>query len=303
METKNSASSASAEGVEFTDEFQHLDGLISAHDSEGDGPLRKGGQAFQWSVVEPPALALAAVAPDLRVGLWLLRAGMAQRGLQGLAESLTRLANWIGLPAAQLFPRASDGDGAREVHALHLSWLASAPFMHQLRVVALWPGIPLTLDDLAERVPAAHVQALGPLAQIASALVQSKEALARIDAALREESDALGLEINLPVELLNRALKAASPAAASVSAEVAAPAEPLPHAPPAMHANPVSRDEVRLHLDRIIGYFKDHEPGHPAPIFLMRIQRMLGANFQELMSELYPDAKSLLAKLERPQST
>lgn len=64
-----------------------------------------------------------------------------------------------------------------------------------------------------------------------------------------------------------------------------------------------SRQEVGAALDRIVEYFRVHEPSHPAPIFLSRIQRMLGAGFEEVMAELYPEAASLVAQLSRPQSS
>jgi len=55
-------------------------------------------------------------------------------------------------------------------------------------------------------------------------------------------------------------------------------------------------------LSRMVAYFQAHEPSHPAPIFLNRVQRMLGANFETLMDELYPEADQLIAKLERPKA-
>ena len=60
------------------------------------------------------------------------------------------------------------------------------------------------------------------------------------------------------------------------------------------------RSDVSQMLAHIITYFRTYEPSHPAPIFLNRVQRMLGANFEELMGELYPDAQQLIAKIERP---
>ena len=64
-----------------------------------------------------------------------------------------------------------------------------------------------------------------------------------------------------------------------------------------------SRQEVGAALDRIVEYFRVQEPSHPAPIFLSRIQRMLGVGFEEVMAELYPEAASLVAQLSRPQSS
>ena len=60
------------------------------------------------------------------------------------------------------------------------------------------------------------------------------------------------------------------------------------------------RDDVRIALDQLVDYFVTHEPGHPGPIFLRRLQRMLGASFEDLMQELFPDAGQLMAKLNRP---
>jgi type VI secretion system protein ImpA len=304
MDIRDIQPSAPADGVEFTEEFERLDALINAHDSEGSGPLRKGAQPFQWSQIEPAALALAAATPDLRVGLWLLRAGVAQRGIVGLADALGRLGDWMQRPAAQVFPHPADDDeGAREVHALHLSWLAGAQFLHHMRCAPLRPGAAVTLEDLVERNSAASLKAIEPLDDIALALTRCKEAFGRIDAALRQESEALGLDVHLPLDLLNRALRAVSPPTAGtqpIDINLSTAYAPGISVPPA--GKPGSLDEVRRHLEIIIEYFVSHEPGHPAPIFLRRVQRMLGAPFDELMAELYPDAKNLISKLERPQS-
>jgi predicted component of type VI protein secretion system len=102
-----------AHGVEFTAEFQELDALINAYDAEGIGPLRKGERPFQWDAVASAAEALLARAPDLRVAVWLLRAGLEQNGVSGMVTGLARIATLLALPEAEQHPRAQEGEAAR----------------------------------------------------------------------------------------------------------------------------------------------------------------------------------------------
>jgi type VI secretion system protein ImpA len=71
---------------------------------------------------------------------------------------------------------------------------------------------------------------------------------------------------------------------------------------PISHAEISSRQDVSAALERIITYFEIYEPGHPAPIFLSRAKRMLGVSFEELMTELFPEPGSLMARLNGPRS-
>jgi type VI secretion system protein ImpA len=64
-----------------------------------------------------------------------------------------------------------------------------------------------------------------------------------------------------------------------------------------------SRDDVRRTLDKLLEYFQVHEPGHPAPVLLSRVRRMVGADFETLMNELYQDGPKLVQLINAPRQS
>ncbi len=282
--------------ITHTQEFQSVDAMVSAYDAEGEGPLRKGEAAFNWGAVEALCLPLAQTTADLRLGIWLLRVALASLQVSKVLESLERIAQWTRLSSDQLHPLpAGEGD---EIHALILGWLASPAFIYalgQLKVNAC--------SELSIAVLEAQAQIPGDLQEaeklaLAQQLRQMMAALAAIEKHMLCGHSAQGRSLIRASQLLERCLKKVAQHEDVPAAQTADPGDaPAPQA----SGNLNSRSDVSAMLTRIIAYFQTHEPSHPAPIFLNRVQRMLGANFEELMDELYPDARQLIAKIERPK--
>lgn len=289
-------------GVEYSAAFQELDARINAFDTEGQGPLRKGERPFQWDAVASAAEGLLDQAPDLRVALWLLRALHAQGGLCGLAQGLARIAGLLALEPDSIYPRATDGETAREVHAISLAWLGSAALLHQVRTAALAPGLVLSSSSL--RQDSAPALALEPAtrAALAEAAHSAVQQLDSIVGALQQEGVELSFNVTpLREELAFLALLLRAPDSAAEAPQASSPPQtdalaPLPT------AGLRTRADVQQALAAVIAYFRENEPGHPAPLLLQRVQRMLGASFEELMGELYVDAEHLIARIEKPQA-
>ena len=290
-------------GVEYSAEFQEIDAAINTFDAEGWGPLRKGERPFQWDSVARAAEGLLAQSPDLRVALWLLRALLEQQGVVGFVQGLMRIGELLALPPASLFPRATDGEPARAAHAVSLAWLGGAAVLHQLRNARLAADSPLACADLHQDV--AVTQTLEPTARLAlaAAMQRGLQALDAITEALQQDGAELSFSLvplHDEIEFLDRALgrKEASP-----DAPDAGPVRPGTAAQDFSRAPGLrNRTEVQQTLVGLIAYFREQEPGHPAPLLLQRVQRMLGASFEELMSELYADATQMIARIEKPQT-
>ena len=58
-----------------------------------------------------------------------------------------------------------------------------------------------------------------------------------------------------------------------------------------------SRDDVQLLLEKIHVYFEKHEPSHPAPLFIRRIQKLMNLNFYEIMQDISPESLDRLENL------
>lgn len=290
-------------GVEYTPEFQELDAMVSAYDSEGVGPLRKGERPFHWDAVANSAEGLLARCPDLRVAMWLLRARLELRGVAGLVDGLSRICELLALPESDLFPQAMDGESAREAHSVCMAWIGSAALLHQMRTAAFAPNTPLTCADL--RKDERLAQALEPAlqAELAATLQLGLQHLDQITHTLQQNGAYLPFNVAPMHDEMAFAYKTLLPNA------LGSYAPPLPGsaatAPGPTGPNSLSlhrREEVQQTLNGLIAYFKEYEPGHPAPLLLQRVQRMLGASFEDLMTELYADAKQLVARIEKPQA-
>lgn len=289
--------------VEYTDEFQLIDQLVNDHDADADAPQRQGAAPFQWSTVLELCQKIASQCADLRVGIWMLRAAMATQPLSGVSQALQRLATWCELPAERLFPQAEDGDDARELHALTLNWLSSPAAVYALGNTALHAHWPLTLAALANSPEALHTdEAIN--AQVLADASTALAATEAIESFLSQGTLAQSLSLGKALGLLRNATKRLTPpdGKAATDEGTAEGQDSTAQRTCAHHGPLANRDDVQQALAEIISYFKTHEPGHPAPLFLTRVQRMLGASFEDLMRELYQDAPQLVAKLEKPAS-
>ncbi|WP_063534097.1 type VI secretion system ImpA family N-terminal domain-containing protein [Burkholderia sp. MSMB1589WGS] len=298
--------------LDFDEDFIKIDAAICEYDSVGYAPQRKGESAFQWASVETACLALLKKAKDVRVAIWHLRACIARRGLSGLADGVRLLADLMSAPVEALHPRALPDESPGETLLIHLGWLAGPQFLHQLGG-SRFEDRDATLNDLIGGRAAAIVEDRGYRDRANTLVHDIQDSLSRI----RKSIAVVEQELNLSraLDLLSVAASrlaqtgSGSEANASVADEKLADAAPGSPAPGAQQpaAGPGgglrSRQEVGAALERIVEYFRLHEPSHPAPIFLSRIQRMLGAGFEEVMAELYPEAASLVAQLNRPQSS
>ena len=290
-------------GVEYTPEFQALDTMVSAYDSEGVGPLRKGERPFHWDTVANSADSLLAQSPDLRVAMWSLRAYLELRGVTGLVDGLSRICELLALPESDLFPRAMDGEPAREAHSVSLAWIGSGALLHQMRTAALAPYTSISCADL--RKDESLAQGVDPAlqAELAATLQHGMQYLDQITHTLQQNGAYIPFNVAPMHDELAFAYKTLLPNALGSYS----PPLPVSAAPAAGSASPNSlnihrREEVQQSLIGLIAYFKEYEPGHPAPLLLQRVQRMLGASFEDLMNELYGEAKQLVARIEKPQA-
>ena len=290
-------------GVEYTAAFQDLDAAINAFDSEGLGPLRKGERPFQWDSVVNAAEDLLAQSPDLRVSIWLLRALLEQQGVSGFAQGLARISDLLALPQDSLFPRASDGEPAREAHAVSLAWLGSTAVLHQVRTAKIASSVTLACADLHQDATLALALEPSVKTTLAAAIQNGLQALDSIILALQQDASYLPFDVTpLHDELayVGRVLgQNGEPSEATTTSSVH-PESTVQGFSKGLGLR--TRADVQQTLSAVIAYFKEHEPGHPAPLLLQRVQRMLGASFEELMSELYADAKQMIARIEKPQA-
>jgi type VI secretion system protein ImpA len=286
--------------VESTEEFQELDRLISEHDADAEAPIRQGAEPFQWEKVYLAAERLADRVADLRVGVWLFRAAMSTRSLSGVADVLKRIETWSELPCEALSPIGDTDLPAHELHVLILEWLESPSCIYSLGQAALSPDHQIASSEFFKN-PGAFDVGESARHQILQDIHRAYQSAVAIEEAFARRQLTPTLSLSATKRYFQQGIQVLAPSGGGV--EETQPAASL-HGQTSLAGSGKlsSREEARAMLSELIDYFSTYEPGHPAPLFLVRVQRMLGASFEDLMRELYQDAPQLVAMLEKPAS-
>jgi len=285
-----------------------------------------------WRAVLKSGMALARETRDLRIAAILTHAATEIHGLRGLADGLALIRDWLCAYWETLHP-VLEIDGERDplMRSNALSYLyapnACLKAVRQARLVESRAG-DLSVGD-AESILKSR-----PVPE--AALVNSPEQLTRLVAdeyernqdtfaALRQaatwqqdiaaiwkskldaeywpEFDALG-------ELLERlALLVDGPAShPPVDNAAAVPTQHPPSTPvPDTSTAPTLPDAIHNRRDafRTLAlarqYFERHEPSHPAPLLIQRIEKLEALNFAQIISELAPDALTQLKQVAGDQ--
>lgn len=287
---------------ESDEDFIFVEAAVHEFDYDGEALPNREAPDFSWAAIEIACKRLLGKGRDIRVVIWRLRAHLALMSLGGLRETTALLADYLKAVPTEIRPFAADDASATDLHALHLGWLSSPEFIHQLGKLHP-PKLSATLADFARGKTVTYPdypdarQLDGDLEQIATSLLEAAEAF---------DNRGASLNVDPAVHLLNQARAAlnrnAAPVAPAPSAAEAADAKPAAetHGAAAIPGVITSRQEVASTLERVSEYFRQYEPGHPALLFLSRVQRMLGASFEEILAELYAEGPALAAQLGRP---
>ena len=133
------------------------------------------------------------------------------------------------------------------------------------------------------------------LAEISSALQAAQENIGRIDAVFNEKTPGRGPNLEPATAWLKRASKVMAREMATDDVEEDALENDAPVANgaggPARSAGggAISTPaDVRHTLERLIDYYKRHEPSSPIPILLERAKRLVGADFLTIVKDIAP---------------
>lgn len=316
--------------LEFDERFMFVDQLISEHEADFDAPLRKGRDPFDWGKIAQDCESLSQESHDLRVAIWWLRARAEIGGLPAWVEGLHLIQTLLVMPEQEVYPQGDADISTGELHATALGWLSSS------RSVALFKKLPLTSDgewrvstllpDTLDNRSQAELD-LGKFREAMQAdpvrantdfqfLEQAKVCLETISLLLDQRSPDGGGDFSELISTVGHALHRLAPMAAISHVPeqaVGAQAETVSTAnkPAGDFSGPSlmehgisihSRDEVRLALAALERYYRDYESGHPAPIFIQRLQRMVDMSFELLVKELFSESERLLGQLVKPAS-
>ena len=292
-----------------------------------------------WKVVRRMAGELLQRSRDLRLAIHLLRANLALHGIAGMADGVVLIERLLDTRWDSVHPQLDaddDNDPTERINSLAI--LADAgTLVRELKDAPLLvlPGLgPLNIKMLeianGELQPPAGQEALalssiesaiadldpGKLAEAVGALGRALAAAVNIEVILVRQvgsSQALNLDgLTRPLRKAHEFLQRQQGQAAGAPEQAAegdgaapatAAATSARAAGPAASAEIASRDDVVRALDRLVQYYRQHEPSSPIPILLERAKRLVPMNFFELLQDLAPEGVAQLAVIRGPDGS
>ncbi|MET0858804.1 MAG: type VI secretion system protein TssA [Telluria sp.] len=282
-----------------------------------------------WKAIDRLAAGLLERSRDLRLVLHLMRAQVALHGIDGLADGMRMLERLLDERWDSVHPQLdADDDMDPTLRINSLAVLTDrTSLLKEVREASLvvLPGLgPLSLRRLEialgelaaadgeDKLAAASIDLaladLDPalLAAATDKLQRALDSVVNIETLLVRQvgsSQALNLdELTRPLRrgrdfLSNRMAPAAAAVAPAASSD--APAARAGAAAPArIDGDIASRDDVVRTLDKLIIYYRQHEPSSPLPILLERARRLVPKSFLEIIADVAPDGMAQLMVLK-----
>ncbi len=324
------------EDLEYDADFLELERLAQGQPERQMGQSVIAAEPPDWRQVRERASDLFARSKDLRLASLYLQSAIALDGLNGLAQGLTLVRELLTQYWEGVYPQLdADDDNDPTIRINALNALSAEPVIVLLREASITRSRAFGAVSIRAALNAADLQrfaseTLSPeqlrgafldtdaelLDSTRVALDEAAAALADIEGLLSER---VGSAQSANLETLKQVLRHArqifndqAPAGddASYSEETSAysdAADDASSAPPAARQAPAapgriaSRDDVLRTLDRLLEYYAQHEPSSPVPVLLTRAQKLVTADFAEIVRNLIPDGMSQFENLRGPE--
>jgi type VI secretion system protein ImpA len=324
--------------LEYDPVFVALEQAVLGKPEVQYGKTITAAEAPDWKSVRRMASELLERSRDLRLVMHLLRADLSLRGIDGLVDGVRLIERLLEERWDSVHPALDPDDGmdpmlrinslavladqATLLKDLKEATLIVLPVLGplSLRTLDIATG-ELVLPDGPDKIPLASIDLAladvddASLGNAVAALTQAFDSVRNIEALLVRQA---GSAKALNLESLTRALKrghdflahhlegrvgvAASgdaPAATDGAAGAPARAGSGPGAAP-ISGEIANRNDVLAMLDKLIKYYRDHEPSSPLPLLLVRARRLVPKNFVEIMEDLAPAGVAQLLLISGP---
>ncbi|WP_380184654.1 type VI secretion system protein TssA [Kalamiella sp. sgz302252] len=305
------------ENLEYDADYMAMEQASAGKAEQQFGDTIIPAEPADWNKVEKLASGLLTRTKDLRVMLALTQAWTHLRGLSGYADGLQLVKQSLLLYWEPLWPVLSeDGDydpfyrinalaALSDKSALTTALRQSLLLRHAADQLSLRDACAL-LDGSkseCEEFPGGRARLMDELARGEqpgiTAILSISERLQTIPETLSEHLGESGVpEMEQLLKMVNTVAQACemtdlSTLLPEAPGEEAASA---PAAPPARTAQtdwrsvqPQTRADAQLMLEKVKQYFVQHEPSHPAPLMIDRVQRMIELDFMSIIRDLAPD--------------
>lgn len=310
------------EDLEYDPVFQALEEAGKGKPERQYGDKVYPAEPPDWLTVHEKALELAGRSRDLRVAVWLARAGARLQGLAGAVRGLLLVQGLLERQWDHVHPQldASDGnDPTMRLNALLPLYAADAA-LADLRAATLAPvrgGLTLRELELGLELAAPHGDetqpteegVLGALQQLLAKHTDLADTLAAAAAAAQGIAQALQANVGSSAPdaaPLLRLLSAGSKALARLqgdgeggstddSEEGSSDSDDTGDADGDEGPRSASRGrggslrtraDAARELERIAAWIERHEPSNPAPLLIRRAQRLMNMSFIEIIRDM-----------------
>lgn len=315
-----SSDSPCGENLEYDADFMAMGQAIQGKAEQQFGDTIIPAEPADWNKVEKLATGLLTRTKDIRVMLALTRAWTQLKGLPGYANGLQLINQsleqyWDGMfpelwydgeadPFFRINALAEFGDNS----ALTASVRQAILLRHATDIISLRDAASL-LDGSKTTIPdypGGRSRLLDELAKegtpsvtAVSSMVAGLEAL---QVFLTEKLSGSGVpemtQLLRSLQLITQVSQTTNinellPTSAFAEDQATGAAAVQPALREAVQdwrsANLASREDAQLMLEKVKQYFIQHEPSHPAPLMIERVQRMVAMDFMEIIRDLAPD--------------
>jgi type VI secretion system protein ImpA len=317
---------SAGEDLEYVVAFSEFMALSTTREERQVGEHVIPAQPPNWSEVLKMGCGLLERGRDLRILTRVCRAALHKYGLPGLAQGLALMTRWIENDWDHLYPQI-ETEGVRDplVRSNVISEISDREgFVHALRqAVFLETSIGTVTISAAELVLEGKQEEEKSLIsspdQLARMLVAEKDrnqdrlaAISAISSSLASINSTLKVRLESEywpnIDLLTKTITRIG---RFVSAQLQEQEQPVPDQatgqasetlntprtsvalPPALN----TRTDACRALALAREYFERHEPSHPAPLLIRRVERLCGSNFLAIIEELMPEATDMVRQL------
>lgn len=315
------------ENLEYDADFQAMEQASQGKAEQQFGETIIPAEPADWPKVEKLATSLLARTKDLRIMLALTHAWTKRRGLPGYADGLLLIQQALVLYWEALYPQLEE-DGIRDPF-YRINVLAALGDKSALTATLRNAKL---LRNAADEITLRDAQALldgsktecpdypGGRSRLLDELASSNqpgiEAIQLIDERLKTiceiltehlgesgvpEMEQLRKLVGIVVEScqstdLSTLIPTREPEMNQETA--AAPTISTPRVEGDWRSAQVrSREDAQLMLEKVKQYFVSHEPSHPAPQMIERVQRLIEMNFMDIIRDLAPDGVNQLENI------
>ncbi|ELY6346463.1 type VI secretion system protein TssA [Cronobacter muytjensii] len=311
------------DNLEYDADYQAMEQASQGKAEQQFGDTIIPAEPADWTKVEKLALALLERTKDLRVMLALTHAWAKRRGLPGYADGLLLIQEALTRYWEPLYPlleEYGEKDPFYRINALAGLGDKSA-LTATLRGATLLRsnGDEITLRDAQSLLdnsksecpgyPGGRPRLVDELARGdqpgIEAIIQIHVRLEAIRSILVSHFGESGVpEMEQLQKLTSIVAQACQPGEGHAPQDVEETQTQAENAPAAVSASAPARvvetdwrnvqlqtrDDAQLMLEKVKQYFARHEPSHPAPLMIERVQRLIEMNFMDLIRDLAPDS-------------